>query len=232
MMDNAGDAEKGLKKQKLKKGIEIRKDVEFAIVDANASVGGETRESGSLSTWYETNVSRGSGGSNGGFSQGTGLTVAATDGTQRAFSKALLDATMEDCYTSGANVKSVVVSPYVKSVFVTFMSDSNVASFRYAAHSGKGNTIVATADMYEGPYGKVTVVPNRVMTTAATSRNVHLIDPEMLEWKWFRKIKEDKDVAKTGDAQKKVLIGEGTLCVKNEAGLGVVADVYGLTASS
>lgn len=231
-MDNAGDAEKGLKKQKLKKGIELRKDVEFSIVDANASVGGETRESGSLSSWYETNVSRGATGANGGFSSGTGLTVAPTNGTQRAFTKALLDSTMQSAYQAGANIKSVVVSPYVKSVFVTFMSDTNVASFRYAAHSGKGNTIVATADMYEGPFGKVTVIPNRVMSTAATARNVHLIDPEMLSWKWFRKIKEDKDVAKTGDAEKKVLIGEGTLCVKNEAGLGVVADVFGLTAST
>lgn len=231
--DNAGDAEKGLKKQKLKKGIELRKDVEFSLVDANASVGGETRESGSLSTWYETNVSRGAGGSNGGYNSGTGLTVAPTNGTQRAFTKALLDTTMQDAYQAGANVKSVVVSPYVKSVFVTFMSDTNVASFRYAAHSGKGNTIVATADMYEGPFGKVTVVPNRVQAgSAGLARNAHMVDPEMATWKWFRKIKEDKDVAKTGDAQKKVLIGEGTLCVKNEAGLACVADVFGLTAST
>ncbi len=231
-MDNAGDAEKGLKKQKLKKGIELRKDVELSLVAAAASVGGETRVSGSLSTWYETNVSRGSGGSNGGFSSGTGLTVAPTNGTQRTFTKALLDATMQTAYTSGANVRSMVCSPYIKSVFVTFMSDSNVASFRYAAHNGKNNSIVATADVYEGPFGKVTVMPDRVMTTAATARNVHLLDPEMAGWKWFRKVHEDKDVAKTGDAKKKVLIGEGTLCVKNEAGLGVVADVYGLTAST
>lgn len=230
--DNAGDAEKGLRKQKLKKGIELRKDVELSIVAANASVAGETRKSGSLSTWYETNVSRGSGGTNGGFNSSTGLTEAPGNGDQRAFTKALLDGTMQTAYQSGANVSRVVCSPNVKSVFVTFMSDSNVASFRYAAHSGKENTIVATADMYEGPFGKVAVVPNRVMSTAATARNVHLIDPEMAEWCWFRPIKEDKDVAKTGDAEKKVLIGEGTLKVKNEAGLGVIADVYGLTSSS
>jgi hypothetical protein len=230
--DNAGDAEKGLKKQKLKKGIELRKDVELNLVGANASVAGETRRSGSLSTWYETNVSRGSGGANGGFDSATGLTVAPTDGTRRAFTKALLDDTMQQAYQSGANVRDLVVSPYVKSVFVSFMSDSNVAAFRYAAHSGKKNTLVATADVYEGPFGKVMIHPNRVMSTAATSRNVHLLDREMLSYNWFRKIKEDKDVAKTGDAQKKVLIGEGTLKVKNEAGLGVIADVFGLTATT
>ena len=188
--------------------------------------------SGSLASWYETNVDRGVGGANGGFDQATGLTVAATDGAQRAFTKTMLDSVMQQAYQSGANVKSVVVSPYVKSVFVTFMSDANVASFRYAAHSGKENAIVATADVYEGPFGKVMIMPNRVMSDTATSRNVHLIDPEMASFKWFRRIKEDRNIAKTGDAQKKVLIGEGTLCVKNEAGLGVCADVFGLTATS
>jgi len=236
--NNAGDAEKGLKKQLLKKGIELKKDVEFSIVAANASQSGPTRYSGSLSTWLTSNVSRGDGGANGGFDQSTGLTVAPTNGTKRAFTKALLDETMQSCYQSGGNVKQMVCAPYVKSVFVEFMSDSNVASFRYSANSGKNNTIVANADMYEGPFGKVTVIPNRVMTTPnangdvdALSRNVFLIDPEYLSWDWYRKIQQVK-VAKTGDADKKVLLGAGTLCVKNEAANGVIADVCGISAST
>ncbi len=230
-VDNAGRAEKK-KYNKLKKGIEIRKDVEFALVSNTPSKATDPRQLGSLSSWYETNVSRGANGANGGYNQGTGLTVAATDGTQRAFSKTLLDDTMQQCYESGANVKYAVMSPYCKSVFVSFMSDSNVAQYRYAAANGNNNSIVATADIYEGPYGKVTVMPNRVMTTAATSRNIHLIDPEMNSFKWLRKIAEDKDVARTGDAEKCVIVGEGTYCNKNEAGNGVIADVFGLTAST
>lgn len=230
--DEAGRATK-VKEQKLKKGVELRKDVEFSIVDANASVAGATRESGSLSTWLETNVSRGATGANGGFSSGTGLTVAPTNGTQRAFTKAQLDDVMQQGYQSGANFKHVFASPYVKSVFVTFMSDSNVASFRYAASTGKNNSIVANADIYEGPFGKVMIHPNRVMAgSAALARNVFLVDPEYLKFGWLRKIKEDKDVAKTGDAKKFMLIGEGALKPTNEKGLGVVADVFGLTASS
>lgn len=232
VVDEAGNIQK-VKHQKLKKGIELRKDVEFAVVAPNASVGGATREFGSLSTWIETNVSRGSGGSNGGFNSGTGLTVAATNGTQRAFTKTILDNVMQQGYVNGANFKHVFVSPYVKSVFVTFMSDSNVAQFRYAANSGKGNGIIATADFYEGPFGKVMIHPNRVMAGSATlARNAFFIDPEFLEFGWLRKIKEDKEVAKTGDARKFVLIGEGALKVKNEKGLGVAADLYGLTSGS
>lgn len=232
VVDDAGNVQK-IKYQKLKKGVELRKDVEFSIVTANASASGSTRYSGSLSTWITTNVARGSGGSNGGYNSGTGLTVAPTNGTQRAFTKTLLDTVMQQGYQSGANFSSVVVSPYVKSVFVTFMSDTNVASFRYAATSGTGNSIVANADVYEGPFGKVMIQPNRVMAgSASLARNAFFIDTNMVEWGWLRKIKEDKDLAKTGDANKFVLIGEGALKVKNEKGLGVVADVFGLTSST
>ena len=53
--------------QKLKKGIEVRKDVEFAIVSNTASVAGATRFMGSLPSWITTNVRRGTSGVNGGF---------------------------------------------------------------------------------------------------------------------------------------------------------------------
>lgn len=231
--DEAGNVLK-VKEQVLKKGIVARKDVEYSILAANASVGGATRKSGSLSSWIETNVSRGATGANGGFNSGTGLTVAPTNGTQRAFTKTLLDTVMQQGYQSGANFRHVIVSPYVKSVFVTFMSDSNVAQFRYAASSGKNNSIVANADIYEGPFGKVMIHPNRVMAEmgAFAARNAFLLDTDYLQWGWFRKLKRDKDVAKTGDAKKFVVIGEGALKVKNEKGVGVVADLFGLTASS
>jgi len=230
--NNAGRVEQ-VKYQKLKKGIELRKDAEYSIVAANASVGGATRKSGSLSTWITSNVSRGGSGANGGYNSGTGLTVAPTNGTQRAFTKVILDSVMQQGYQNGANYKHVFVSPYVKSVFVTFMSDSNVASFRYAASSGKNNSIVANADVYEGPFGKVMIHPNRVMAGAAgLARNAFFVDPEYLQFGWFRKIQEDKEVAKTGDAKKFVLLGEGALKVKNQKGLGVAADLFGLTASS
>lgn len=231
-MDNAGKAEQ-IKILRLKRGIEIRKDTELAFVTNTASVGTGTRLLGGLPSWLTSNVSRGATGANGGYNTGTKLTVAETTGTQRAFTKALLDTTMQTAYSSGANVKYLVVSPYVKSVFVTFMSDTNVAAFRYAADGEGKNTIIGTADIYEGPFGKVTVVPNRVMaTSAAVARRAYLLDPDMLAVKALRKIQDDKTIASTGDATKGVIIGEHTLKVKNEAGLGVVADVFGLTAST
>ncbi len=233
VVENAGDVEKAKKYQKLAKGIELRKDLEFSILDSEPSAAGADRRLGGLPTWLTTNVSRGTTGANGGFAQGSGLTRAPTKGTQRPFTKELLDATMQEAYQSGANVRSVVVSPHVKSEFVKFMSDTNVASFRYAASSGTKNTIVGTADMYEGPFGKVTVVPKRVMATNVNlARNAFLIDPSMLEMLMLRPIHEVPNLAKTSDAVKGVILAEGTLKVKNEAGLGVIADLFGLTTTT
>ena len=232
-INNAGRVEQ-IKYQKLKTGVVLRKDVELAMLTNTASVGGATRLFGGLPSWITSNVARGGGaGANGGYSTGTNLTVAATNGTQRAFTKTLLDGVMQSGYSNGANFKYLSVSPYVKSVFVTFMSDSNVATFRYAVGDGKNNSIVANADVYEGPFGKVTVVPNRVQgLSAAVARNAYLIDPEYLKFMWLRPIKEDKTIAVNADANAYMLLGEGTLKVTNEKGLGVVADVFGLTAAS
>lgn len=229
---NAGNAEK-VKEVRLKRGIEIKKDTELALVSNTASVSSGTRLMGGLPSWLTTNASRGATGANGGYNSGTGLTVAETTGTQRPFIKAHLDTTMQSCYNNGGNVSKVVVSPYVKSVFVTFMSDANVASFRYAADDSGKNTIIGTADIYEGPFGKVAVVPNRVMaSSAAVARRAFLIDPDLLSMKVLRKIQDDKDLASNADAKTGVIIGEHTLAVKNEAGLGVIADLFGLTAAT
>lgn len=226
-VDNAGNAEKRAH-ELMKKGKALRKDMEYSIVLNTASTNADPRRSGGLPTWLTTNVSRNSG-SSGGFSGG--VTTVESTGTLRAWTKALTDSVLQSIYQNGGDVTTVVCSPYNKGVFATFMSDSNVAAFRYAA--GKGtNTIIGTADIYESPYGAVKVQANRVMSTAAaTARRVFALDPDMVKWKTLRPIQEDK-VAKTGDAENGVLLAEGCLRVVNEAGIGVIADVFGLTASS
>ncbi len=225
---NAGNVEKRAHEM-MKKGKALRKDMEFAIVTNTASTNADPRFLGGLPSWLTTNVSRGGGGgASGGFSGAD--TVAETTGTQRAWTKAQTDDILQSVYTNGGDVTTVVVSPYNKRVFATFMSDANVAEFKYAA--GKGtNTIIGTADIYEGPMGTVKVVPNRVMTTSATARRAYFMDPSLVKWLSLRPIQE-KAVAVTGDAEKGVLLAEGTLKIVNEKGLGVIADLYGLTAST
>jgi hypothetical protein len=226
-VDNAGNVEKRAH-ELMKKGKALRKDIEKSIIQNVASTNTDPRRSGGLPTWTTSNVSRNSG-TSGGFVGG--VTTVEGLGNLRAWSKALTDSVLQSIYQEGGDVTTVVTSPYNKGVFATFMSDDNVASFRYAA--GKGtNTIIGTADIYESPWGPVKVMANRVMSNSATdARRVFALDPGMVKWCSLRPMKEDK-VAKTGDAENGVLVAEGCLKVVNEAGIGVVADVYGLTATT
>lgn len=221
-----------------RKGVELRTDMEVQLLSNTASSAGTgdgatNRNSAGFRAWLSSNDSLGSGGASGGFNSGTGVVDAATNGTQRAFTKTILDAVILDTYNDGGNPSVLMVSPYVKTVFSGFMDDANVAPFRYAAGKGKKNVIIAAADMYLSDFGEISVVPNRQMARAgaAVARNAFLIDPKMVSLGEFDAIKLEKP-AKTGDAEKRVLIAEYTLCVHNEKAHGCAADLYGLSASS
>jgi Family of unknown function (DUF5309) len=231
--DDAGNALK-IRRLMIDAGVELKRDVELSIVANAPSVGGNTRFSGSLATWLTSNVARFTGGANGGFVPGTGLTTAATPGTKRAFTQTLLDDTMQAAVNSGAKVKNIYASLYNKRAFVNFMSNPNVVPYRLAVTSGNGNTLVSNAEFYHGPFGLVKFVFNQVMTAGGsfTSSNVFLTDPEMMSWIWFRPIKRVSDLAKTGDSEKLVIRAEGCLKVHSEKAHGVVADTFGLSATT
>lgn len=225
-----------LAREVAKKGVELRTDMEVQLLSNTASSAGTgdgatNRVSGGFRAWLTSNDDLGGGGASGGFSGGT--VSAATNGTQRAFTKAILDATILSTYNNGGNPSSMMMSPYVKTVFSGFMDDANVAPFRYAAEKGKKNAIIASAEVYLSDFGEIAMIPNRQMARAgaAVARNAFLVDPKMVSLGEFDAIKLEKP-AKTGDAEKRVLICEYTLCVHNEAAHGVAADLYGLTASS
>jgi len=225
-----------LAREVAKKGVELRTDMEVQLLSNTASSAGTgdgatNRVSGGFRAWLTYNDDLGAGGASGGFSSGT--VSAATNGTQRAFTKAILDATILSTYNNGGNPSSMMMSPYVKTVFSGFMDDANVAPFRYAAEKGKKNAIIASAEVYLSDFGEIAMIPNRQMARAgaAVARNAFLVDPKMVSLGEFDAIKLEKP-AKTGDAEKRVLICEYTLCVHNEAAHGVAADLYGLTASS
>ncbi|HNG54572.1 MAG TPA: DUF5309 domain-containing protein [Nitrospira sp.] len=221
-----------------KKGVELRIDMEAICLSNQASTAGTgngatNRKLGGFRAWLASNDSMGSGGSSGGYNTSTNVVDAATNGTQRAFTKAILDAVILSTYNAGGSPKTLMLAPYAKTVFSTFMSDSNVAPQRYETPSKGQTTIVAAADMYLSDFGPVSVVPNRQMARAGATiaRNAFLIDPRMVSLGVFDDIDLEKP-AKTGDAEKRVLVTEYTLLVNNEAAHGVAADIYGLTSSS
>jgi hypothetical protein len=219
-----------------KKGVELRIDMEAIALSNQASVAGTgngatNRKLGGFRAWIATNDSVA--GSSGGFNSSTNVVDAATNGSQRAFTKTILDAVILSTYNAGGMPRTLMVSPYVKTVFSTFMADSNVAPQRYETPSKGQTTIVAAADMYLSDFGPISVVPNRQMARAGATvaRNAFLIDPRMVSLGVFDDIQLAKP-AKTGDAEKRVLVTEYTLLVNNEAAHGCAADLYGLTAST
>lgn len=221
-----------------KKGVELRTDMEVISLSNQASSAGSgdgatNRKLGGFRAWLATNDSLGAGGASGGFNTSTGIVDAATNGTQRAMTKALLDATILSTYNAGGNPDVLMVSPYAKTVFSSFMSDAAVAQQRYATKSSGQTKIVAAADVYLSDFGEISVVPNRQMARAGATvaRNAFLIDPKMVTLGVFDDISLEKP-AKTGDAEKRVLVVEYTLHVNNEAGNGVIADIFGMTAST
>lgn len=229
---NPGGVEQ-TKQARVDAGVALRKDRELSFLSNVASVGGTSRIAGGLPSWLTTNVSRGATGVNGGFNTGTSLTVAATIGTQRAFTKALLDTTLQSCFQNGANVNIVMLSPHVKSVFVTFISDANVAQSWTTREAGN-RKIVGDVSGYLGPNGDVDIINNPQMAASGTTpelvaRNVFLLDSDMLALGSYAEL-QDGEVTPNADAEAGVILEEATLIVKNQAGLGVVADVFGMSA--
>jgi hypothetical protein len=224
-----------LGRERRKKGVELKRDMEASLLMNKASVAGTdvaARVAGGFPAWLTSNDSRGTNGVDGGFNSGTGLVVAATNGDQRAFSKAILDAIILASYTSGGNPTQFMCSPYVKTVFSTLMQSSNTPTI-YNVAKGDHAEIYASADTYKSDFGVIDIVPNRVMSIvgATLARNGLLVDPDMAAVGIYDDIFEDKP-AKTGDAEKRMLLCEFSLIMKNQAAHGVAADLYGMTSNS
>lgn len=221
-----------------KAGQVLKTDMEVTCLSNQASSAGSgdgatNRTLGGARAWISTNDQLGSGGSSGGFNNSTKVVDAAVNGTQRAFTKALLDTGIEQAVNNGGDPTVIMGSNYNKRVFSTFMSDANVAAQRTMAPKGDQTTINGAADAYISDFGLLTFIPNVQMTRngAAVARNVFIFDPTMLNVGILRDI-DTHDVAKTGDNIKKVLNVEYTLLMNNESAHAVVADTYGLTPST
>ena len=220
-VDKAGrDSE--VKYQVLKAGLELKRDMEAILVSNQASVAGTSsvaRKLGGLGSWLTTNVSRGATGANGGYNTGTGLTVAPTAGTPRAFIETYIQDVQQSAYINGGNPNILLMSPKQKRVASAF---AGIAVNRIDNQPGttKQLTIFGGADMYQGNFGILNFVPNRWQPLT----NAFLIDPKMISVDYLRPMFTDK-VANTGDAEKRMLLVEYTLTVKNEAASGVIDDL-------
>lgn len=206
-----------------KKVKELKRDMENDLLDNNASVAGNAstaREIGGLRSWLETNTSLGATGADGGYNTGTGVVDAATNGTQRAFTKAIMDAVIQSVWNAGGEPTVMMVGGHNKTVFSTFMSDTNVAQFRTNLSGKKQGTIIGAADFYVSDFNEMAIVPNRFQP----ARNAYILDPEYFAIAYLRRPRVVRPT-QTGDAKKWAILHEYTLVIKNEAAHGVAADL-------
>jgi hypothetical protein len=200
-----------------KRGKEIKRDNESIYTGNTARSAGSAsagRVTAGLGAWVATNVNKAGDGTNPTAADGSD---ARNDGTQRDFTEAMLKDVMQQAYTSGGNPSMLMVGPYNKTVVSGF---AGIAAQRYQAPSDGPTTIIGAADVYLSDFGALTVVPNRF----SRERDAWCLDTEYASVATLRPI-QAVDLAKTGDAEKKMLICETGLKVSNEKAHGLIADL-------
>jgi hypothetical protein len=208
--------------QLAKKGKEIKRDMEarftgnYFAVPPTSTVAGQA--AGALA-FMRTNVSRGAGGANptlSGTAQGY-PNAAATNGTTRTLTEALLKSVNAATYQSGGNPSLVLMSPLLKMTAATF---TGIAQARRET-GDSAVKIIAAGDIYVSDFGDLTFVPDR---NIGTLRDALVIDPDMWQLMELDPMQRRK-LATTGLADRDAMYCETTLRCNNDAGSGVIADV-------
>ena len=210
-----------MNRQKVLKGLALKRDIETRFLSNSASAaesaGVTPRATAGAVAFMKTNTSRGAGGVSGGFSNG--IVAAATNGTARSFTEALLKSSLNQVFTATGSMTDRVayMSPTIKQEAAAF---TGLALNRVDNSTAKRMTILAGADVYQSDFGKVTFVP----TIFGTGRDVLLVDQDMWAVGNFRPM-ATLDLAKTGDSDKQTIMCEKALICRNEAASAVIADV-------
>ena len=203
--------------QLAKRGKEIKRDLETIYTGNTARSAGSAsagRVTAGLGAWIATNVNKAGDGTNPTAVDGSD---ARNDGTQRDFTEAMLKDVMQKAYTEGGNPSILMVGPYNKTVVSGF---AGIAAQRYQAPTDGPTTIIGAADVYLSDFGALTVVPNRF----SRERDAWCLDTEYASIATLRPIQK-VDLARTGDAEKSMLICETGVKVTNEKAHGLIADL-------
>lgn len=215
-VNNAGMANT-MAKELEDKMKEIKLDLEVSILQNTAQVAGTdtaARVMAGAQTYIKTNINKDSGGT---AAAGTGADTY-TDGTPRALQESFVEDALATGWTNGAKPTLGILNAFQKRKVAAFSGSSTKTS------DGDKRKVTNNVDVYIDPLGnEIRFVPCRQCPTDV----IYMFDPEYLELSslrnWFT-----KDLAKTGDSERKQIIGEMTLEVRNEK---AHCAVYDLTAS-
>jgi len=197
---------KGKKMLELKRNIEamVLSPTQVAIAATTAVAG----QSGGLGVQCVSNPLHNGAGATPAWTSGA-PTAAITGGTNRTFTKALLDTACQNIYTtSGQFAEMLVVSPAHKVLFSAF---SGIAQNRLEVKKGsQQGAVVAGADVYMSDFGSLSVVPHYLMSGGDTA---YVLNTDYLDMAFLDGFKTT-DLAKTGDSDKVLITADCCLSVR------------------
>ena len=203
--------------QVAKKGKSLKRDIESILLMNQAravgTVGATPAKLASVLAWLKTNVANMvAGGAN---PAGDG-TNARTDGTTPvAFTEAMLQTALASIWTNSGDEPDFVLVNSTQKTRISAFTGNNT---RYV--NAEEEKLVNSIDVYVYDFGSVEIKPDRFMRT----RDALIINSDLWGLAWLRPINL-VELAKTGDNEKKLLVGEYTLSSRNEAGSGAVVDL-------
>ena len=202
-----------------KRGSELKRDQEFTMLNGAVAAAGNTttaRGTASLGAYVKTNVDMQTNGANPSYT--TLPTSARTDGNVRTFTETILKNVIQQVWTAGGTPKMLMTGPVNKQRVSGF---SGIASSRFNIDGGaRPATLVGAVDIYVSDFGNVQVIANRFQR----ERDAWVIDPDMAKMTTLRPYQQ-VELAKTGDAEKRMLIVEWGHKVLAENGMGLAADL-------
>lgn len=211
---NTAGGKEELARQIAKKGKELKRDQEAAFVSNNASVATGARKLGGAEAFISTNAQHGANGVSTGFSGG--VVNAPTAGTARALTETMFVNALQSIWTAGGDPNTVIAPGVLKTKISTFTGGGTK---QQNADKKTVNQAVAT---YVSDFGTVTILPHRFMSTTT----VIAYDPALWNQAVLRGI-EKKELGKTGDSERYMLVTEVTLECLNEKGNAKIADLNG-----
>jgi len=221
-IDQAGRADE-LAYQVAKRGKELKRDMELALTQNQASSAGgagTARSLASLESWLSTNKTTqgvsASGSTTPGYS--SGVVAAPTDAsTAGTFTKANLDAVIKECWTQGGEPTVIMVGPHNRTIVSGF---TGISTLETRADGSADVTLVGAVDFYKSNFGVLKVVPNRFQRDATAL----VLDMDYWCVSFLRPMQLNP-LAKTGDSEKRQMLCEYTLKAKNESSSGKITDL-------
>jgi hypothetical protein len=202
-----------------KRSAELKRDQEFTMLNGAVAAAGNTstaRGTASLGAWVKTNVDMQTNGVNPSYT--TLPNSARTDGNVRTFTETILKNVIQQVWAAGGTPKILMTGPVNKQRVSGF---SGIASSRFNINGGeKPATLIGAVDVYVSDFGNVSVIANRFQR----ERDAWVLDPEYAKMVVLRPYQQ-VELAKTGDAEKRMLLVEWGHKVLAENAHGLAADL-------